>query len=81
MGQDSWTYSKNTCILNNFDKFQLYHGKILEVCHEQCTVCPRSLDPFHEVLYNIKWVKTSWTYSKNTSVLSNIHTFRTMLRY
>ena len=32
--------------------------------HEAHTVCPRSLDPFHRVYYNIKWIKTSWTYSK-----------------
>ena len=25
--------------------------------------CPRSLDPFHIITYNIKWVKTSWTHS------------------
>ena len=31
-----------------------------------CTVCPRSSDPFYRVPYNIKWVTTSWTYSKNT---------------
>ena len=29
----------------------------------QCTVCPRGLDTFYIVPYNIKWVKTSWTYS------------------
>ena len=28
------------------------------------TVCPRSLDPCYIVSYYIKWVKTSWTYSK-----------------
>ena len=28
------------------------------------TVCPRSSDPFCEVSYFIKWVTTSWTYSK-----------------
>ena len=28
------------------------------------TVCPRSLGPVIIVSYNIKWVKSSWTYSK-----------------
>ena len=28
------------------------------------TVCPRSSDPFYIVSYYIKWVTTSWTYSK-----------------
>ena len=27
------------------------------------TVCPRSSDPFHVVIYYIKRVTTSWTYS------------------
>ena len=27
------------------------------------TLCPRSLDPFYDATYYIKWVKTSWTYS------------------
>ena len=27
------------------------------------TVCPRSLDPFYIVIYYIKGVQTSWTYS------------------
>ena len=27
------------------------------------TVCPRSLDPFVELIYHMKWVETSWTYS------------------
>ena len=26
------------------------------------TVCPRSLDPFYEVTYYIKWFETAWTY-------------------
>ena len=31
---------------------------------ENCyTVCPRSLDSFNIVSYNIIWVKTSFTYS------------------
>ena len=28
------------------------------------TVCPRSSDPFYIVGYYIKWVTTSWTYSR-----------------
>ena len=28
-----------------------------------CTLCPKSLDPFHIVTYYIKLVKTLWTYS------------------
>ena len=28
------------------------------------TVCPRNSDPFYEVPYYIKWVTTSWTYSR-----------------
>ena len=28
-----------------------------------CTVCPRSSDPSYTVIYYIKWVTTSWTYS------------------
>ena len=27
------------------------------------TVCPRSSDPFYIVIYYVKWVTTSWTYS------------------
>ena len=30
----------------------------------QYTVCPRSSDPFYVVTHYIKWVTTSWTYSK-----------------
>ena len=30
------------------------------------TVCPRRHDPFQEVSCYIKWVKTSWTHSKQT---------------
>ena len=30
------------------------------------TVCPRSIDPFYVVIYNIKWAKTSWTHSSFT---------------
>ena len=30
---------------------------------KQYTVCPRSSDPFYVVIYNIKWVTTSWTNS------------------
>ena len=29
-----------------------------------CTVCTRSLDPIYMVPYHLKWVKTSWTYSR-----------------
>ena len=28
-----------------------------------CTVCPRCLDTFFTVIYCIKWVKTSWSYT------------------
>ena len=28
------------------------------------TVCPGSSDPFYIVTYNIKWVTTSWTHSR-----------------
>ena len=28
------------------------------------TACPRSSDPIYIVRYYIKWVTTSWTYSK-----------------
>ena len=31
------------------------------------TVCPRISDPFYVVLYYIKWVTTSWTYSREFS--------------
>ena len=31
-----------------------------------CTVCPRSSDPFTIVSYYMKWVTTSWTYSKQS---------------
>ena len=27
------------------------------------TVCPGSSDPFNVVIYYIKWITTSWTYS------------------
>ena len=33
------------------------------------TVCPRSSDPFYIVIYYIKWVTTSWTYSSDKHVL------------
>ena len=26
-------------------------------------VCPKSINPFNMMIYYIKWVKTSWTYS------------------
>ena len=35
-----------------------------------CTVCPRILDPFYIVIFCMKWVKTSLTFS--TSRLDNI---------
>ena len=28
------------------------------------TVCPRSSDSFHILMYYIKWVTTSWTYCR-----------------
>ena len=45
-------------------------------CSLWCTACPRSLDPFHIIIYYIKWVKTSWTYSihgRNTRYMPSIH--------
>ena len=42
------------------------------------TASPRSSDPFYIVTYYIKWVTTSWTYSKyiDTNLFSNfkLHT-------
>ena len=32
------------------------------------TVCPGSSDQFYKVSYNIKWVTTSWTYSRKSMV-------------
>ena len=29
------------------------------------TVCPKSIDPFYMISYNMKWVTASWTYSNN----------------
>ena len=34
------------------------------------TVCPRSSDPFCIVNYYMKWVTTSWIYSRNSCTLS-----------
>ena len=34
-----------------------------KVYAEEGTVCPRSSGPFYIVIYNIKWVTTSWTHS------------------
>ena len=42
----------SNALLNNFRLHEL-----------DCTVCPRSSDPFYVVTYYIKWVTTSWTYS------------------
>ena len=33
--------------------------------HTILAVCPRSLDLFYIETYYIKWVKTSWTYSRS----------------
>ena len=38
----------------------LLHGKL----KKYTTVWPRSSDSFYIVTYYIKWVTTSWTYSK-----------------
>ena len=35
---------------------------MLGECKKIDTVGPRSLDPFYTVNYDIKWVKTFWTY-------------------
>ena len=56
------------------------NGEVLPYFSVRHTVCPRSLDLFYIVSYNIKWVKTSWTYSTcNSGTFSNplkpIHTF------
>ena len=32
-------------------------------------VCPRSSAPFYVVTYSIKWVTTSWKYSREASLL------------
>ena len=34
-------------------------------CRTGSTICPRSLDPFNTVSYNINWGNTSWTDSSN----------------
>ena len=36
------------------------------------TVCPGSSDPFYVVIYYIKWVTTSWTYSIKDGNISYI---------
>ena len=41
------------------------------------TICPRSSDPYYIVSYCIKWVTTSWTYSRNNN---NIMSF-TLLKH
>ena len=41
---------------------QIYgHRWNLNMADIKCTVCPRSLGPFHIESYYIKWDKTSWT--------------------
>ena len=35
------------------------------VIQKQHIVCPRSLDLIYKVTYYMKWVKTSWIYSKH----------------
>ena len=35
---------------------------IISSYHDIHTVCPRRLDPFHEVTYNIKCFETAWAY-------------------
>ena len=35
------------------------------------TYVPRSLDPFYIVSYNVKWTKTSWTYSNILNLTSD----------
>ena len=39
-------------------------------CTSSSTVCPRSLNPFYNVHYYIKWVKTSWTYSTKLGIFT-----------
>ena len=38
------------------------------LCKKISAVFPRSLNPFHIVVYYIKWVKTSWPYSNYSYV-------------
>ena len=80
MDTTSWTY----CTLLSVNPGpRLYHPSIqpkesIEHCSSVCAlrqttklltyVCPRSLDPFFIVSYNIKLVKNSWANSMMSSV-------------
>ena len=44
-------------------------------------MCPRSIDPLYTLIYNIKRVTTSWTYSRKTSLLSISREFRGLVNF
>ena len=43
-----------------------------QINQKRHTVCPRSSDPFYIVIYYMKWVTTSWTYSSMLYVQTNL---------
>ena len=49
-----------------FDKFESSHKSDI-FYPERPNVCSRSSDPFYVVTYYIKWVTTSWTYSRTSN--------------
>ena len=73
------------CIWQDFNQKQLIKSSSALICYFTFyqgrnyffTVCPRSLDPFHIVTYNIKGVKTSWTYSSKKIQMRRRKTYLT----
>ena len=44
----------------------------LTALYSLATVCPRSSDPFYSLSYYIKWVTSSWTYSKTNLMAAKL---------
>ena len=78
LGGRIWTQMRKSdlkhcnSLFNSFERFLFFKSYILswrphlenDVFTLLITVCSRSLDPIHIVNYYIKWVKTSWIYSR-----------------
>ena len=62
-GPHSWSDGFNCLQFYKYVPFSAVYGQFSSASLNHSNVCPRSSDPFYIVIYNIKLVATSWTYS------------------
>ena len=55
-------------------KLIIHYLQMCECVFENITICPGSLDLFYIVTYQMKWVKTTWTYSSVCPRCTNQYT-------